>query len=217
MSHHAYIYEGGQTYFSVLALDARERFGFEGEHNPDVSVRRYEKFGIEESRELSRYASLKNVSGRALYILGVSQINSEAQQALLKLFEEPGDGIIFVLLAPHGAIISTLRSRMLVYPTDLEEVQETVFVKKFLASPYKIRSEEIAKLLKDEEGVRERMREFLNALEKALHASLLKTKGGREIREGLEDIARVRSYAGDRSPSLKMLLEHLALSLPTLT
>ena len=65
---------------------------------------------------------------------------------------------------------------------------------------------------KDEEGARERVRGFLDGLETILQKDIR----SKDIREGLEDIAKVRSYAGDRSPSLKMLLEHLALSLPTL-
>ena len=69
----------------------------------------------------------------------------------------------------------------------------------------------VTKLLKDEENTREHVREFLAGLESVLHKNLTKSA---EVRQGLADIARVRSYVGDRSPSLKMLLEHLALSLP---
>jgi DNA polymerase III delta prime subunit len=120
--HHAYLYQGSLSLLRTLAQDARERFGFMGEHNPDVQVREYEKFGIEEARELQTAASMRSSSGRALYIVGVSQLTTEAQQALLKLFEEPQAGAIFVLLAPHGSVIATLRSRLLEYPNKLKEI-----------------------------------------------------------------------------------------------
>ncbi len=215
--HHAYIYYGSLALLPALAKDARERFQFEGEHNPDVQVREYEKFGIEEARALSSAGALRSVSGRSLSIIGVSQINHEAQQALLKLFEEPQKGAIFILLAPHGSVIATLRSRLMAYPTEMgEKYRGSTSVKTFLASSPKARSLEITALLKDEEGTRERVREFLAALEEALYSQLQKSKGRKDIREGLEDIAKIRSYANDRSPSLKMLLEHLALSLPKL-
>ncbi|TSC69577.1 MAG: hypothetical protein G01um101456_136, partial [Parcubacteria group bacterium Gr01-1014_56] len=78
-------------------------------------------------------------------------------------------------------------------------------------------------LLKEEEGARERVRAFLGALEETLYSQLdgqrpspAESRGRKDIREGLEDIAKVRSYANDRSPSLKMLLEHLSISLPIL-
>jgi hypothetical protein len=183
----------------------------------------------------------------------VSQINSEAQQALLKLFEEPQAGTIFVVLAPHGSIISTLRSRFLEYsaagasgrlsastgsatksarslpnttepgpsrkrpgvksvaePVDAETLPQV-----FLKASVKSRSDTITKLLKDEEGLRERVRDFLGGLELQLHQALATSKDKREILVALQDISQIRSYANDRSPSLKMLLEHVALSLPS--
>jgi DNA polymerase III delta prime subunit len=231
--HHAYLYEGSQTVLQALARDARERFGFEGEHNPDVQIQTFEKFGIEEARELSSEGALRSISGRALYIIGVSQINSEAQQALLKLFEEPQKGVIYVLLAPHGSIIPTLRSRFLEYQFESGARSPAKFLRRlapqptspetscgtFLSLPQKSRSAEIAKILKDDEGVRERVREFLNGLEASLYSSLNvrpRRSSTKEIIDALEDISKIRSYANDRSPSFKMLLEHLALSLPKL-
>lgn len=125
--HHAYLYTGALSVLHSLAKDAEAQFQFAGEHNPDVQVHEFEKFGIDEARGLKTAASMRSLSGRALYIVGVSQITTEAQQALLKLFEEPQQGAIFVLLAPHGAIIPTLRSRMLAYPfTPQQNVSQKV-------------------------------------------------------------------------------------------
>ena len=83
----------------------------------------------------------------------------------------------------------------------------------FLRASGKERSEMITKMLKDEDGTKERVRDFINALEAQLARTVLARADGRQ---GLEDIAMVRNYVGDRSPSLKMLLEHLALSLPAI-
>ncbi len=215
--HHGYLHEGSLSQLEALEADARGRFGFAGDNNPDVQLFAFEKFGIGEARELTHAASLKSVSGRALFVIGVSSVNSEAQQALLKLFEEPQEGTTFVLLAPHGTVIATLRSRLLAYPGKVGPLsQKTSTAQSFLAANAKDRSAEITKLLKDEEGAKERVRDLLQSLEVILHEALLKTKGKKEIREGLEDIAKVRSYANDRSPSMKMLLEHLAVTLPVL-
>lgn len=217
MQHHAYIYEGSLSALGALVADARERFGFTGEHHPDVHVRTIEKFGIDESRWLADTAAFKSTSGRALFVIGVAAITSEAQQALLKLLEEPQQGTTIVLLAPHGSFLTTIMSRAQSYPLTegsplyyrgLPSVEGVA--KKFLAMSGKDRSAEIATLLKDDEGVKERARDFVNALEVELHKKIADPK----TRAGLEDVARVRDYLGDRSPSLKMLLEHLAVSLP---
>jgi hypothetical protein len=218
--HHAYFYEGPLSLLGELVASARILFNFEGGNNPDLQVREFEKFGIEDSQALRALASFKSTSGRALFVIGVGEITNEAQQALLKLFEEPAAGSIFVLLLPHGALLPTLRSRMLPYPEKLGEETAPKDKKRksdtqeFLGQSYKTRSAAIAALLKDDEGVKERVRELLGGLETELYGQLQKTNGKKEYVEALEDIAKVRSYVGDRSPSLKMLLEHLAATLP---
>ena len=211
LRHHAYIYEGALSLLDGLAADAKARFGFGGEHNPDAHVRQFEKFGIEESRWMRSLGALRGTSGRSLYIIGISSITSEAQQALLKLFEEPQAGTTFVILVPHGVLLPTVRSRVAEYPEKLAGGAEGE-AGGFLKMTGKARSDAIAKMLKDDEGVKERVREFLAGLENELAPRM----NDANVREGLEDIAKVRDYLRDRSPALKMLLEHLALSLPKL-
>jgi hypothetical protein len=199
MTHHAYYIEGPLSLFAAYK-DALK----------PLWASSYERFGIEEARELIAAASLKSI-GDTTYLLAAASITSEAQQALLKLFEEPQRGTTFILLTPHGALLATLKSRMLAYPQKLAIQGSSAAAKKFLKQGAKDRSAAIAALLKDEEGVRERVRDFLNELEAELYTRMEDT----DTRVALCDLAQVRSYVGDRSPSLKMLLEHLALSLPT--
>jgi hypothetical protein len=230
-THHAYVYEGPQSLLEGLAGDARERFGMAGEHSPDAHVRSFEKFGIEESRWLTEAGAMKSSGGRALFVVGAASMTGEAQQALLKLLEEPQEGSVYVLLVPHGTLLPTLKSRMLPYPSRLDTAQQLAQKKvlrspvsktlgpdyfsgqaaaSFLALSGKDRSDFIAKLLKDDDGQKERVRDFINALE----AELYKKAGEPKARQALGDISMVRGYLQDRSPSLKMLLEHLALALP---
>ncbi len=216
MQHHAYIYEGSQDSLESLVTSARKEFNFEGDNNPDLHVLPFEKFLIDDAHELTRQSQLKSVSGRSLFIIGAASINTQAQQALLKLLEEPQQGVTFVLLVPHGILLPTLRSRLMVYPENLNFGGQNGLARQsldFLAAPYKTRSAQIAALLKDEENTKERVRSFVNALEAELYARLTKSHT-KEIRMGLEDIAKVRDYLADQSPSLKMLLEHLAATLP---
>lgn len=222
MEHHAYLTEGPLSLLPSIEVEARKQFGFKDPHSPDVYVRSFEKVGVEEAAQIRAQAAFKSTAGKALFIIGFSLITSEAQQSLLKLLEEPQEGTIFILVAPHGSLFPTVRSRLLPYTPQHTAPQKVLgspspgrpdhfagqFAASFLKSSQKERSAQIATLLKDEEGERERVRAFLNDLEKILYEA--------EKMEGLSDIAKVRSYVGDRSPSLKMLLEHLALSLPQL-
>ena len=199
LTHHAYYAEGSLSEFDAYKAALKPFW-----------AAAFERFGIDESRELIALSSLKNFN-EAVFLIGAASITSEAQQALLKLFEEPQKGTTFVLLVPHGALLPTLKSRMLPYP-ELSAVTEnsSLYAVQFLKRGGKERSDFIAKMLKDEEGTKERVRDFVNALEIELVKDIKKN------RQGLQDLAMVRDYVGDRAPSLKMLLEHLALSLPTI-
>ena len=219
-AHHAYYMEGSTAKFDALASAI-----------PHFVAQKFERLGIDEARALTSRATLKTLGGEAVFLIAAASITSEAQQALLKLFEEPQRGVVFILLVPHGSLLPTLRSRMLEYPQQTLSKSPRIsrlatpssrssrgpdfsqeFAAHFLQSTQKSRSDAIATLLKDEDNAKERMRDFLDALEAAL-APKIKDPA---VRAGLGDIAKVRSYVGDRSPALKMLLEHLALSLPQL-
>ena len=197
MEHHAYYIEGGTALFEHYKHELR----------PFIA-QCYDKFGVNDARELKGRAALKHAGG-AVFFIAASSITSEAQQALLKLFEEPQQGVTLVFLLPHGMLLPTLRSRMLEYPKIQITNDKSQTISKFLIANQKERSDFITKLLKDEDGAKERVRDFVNALEVALAKDVKKNK------QGLADIATVRDYLGDRAPSMKMLLEHLALSLPS--
>ena len=198
LMHHAYYIEGSLSEFDAYKAALKPFW-----------ANTFERFGIDESRQLIALASLKNF-GDAVFLIGAASITSEAQQALLKLFEEPQKGTTFVLLVPHGVLLPTLKSRMLEYPKYQVSGIKYQSSINFLKLNQKERSDFITKLLKDEEGTKERVRDFVNALEIELVKDIKKN------RQGLQDLAMVRDYVGDRAPSLKMLLEHLALSLPTI-
>lgn len=197
-AHHAYYIEGPLAAFGAYKERVRPFYAQE-----------YERFGIEEARALITAASLKNFK-ETVFLVAAAAMTTEAQQALLKLLEEPQEGTTFVIMVSHGVLLPTVKSRMLPYPIVLEVDTNLKDAKKFLSLSGKERSDFIAKLLKDDEGTKERVREFVNALEAELH----KRVGEPKAREALADIAMVRDYLRDRSPSLKMLLEHLAIGLP---
>lgn len=221
-AHHAYVYEGPSSLLEPLAKDARVRFGFTDEADPDVRVELWEKFGIEESRALVERMSLRTTQGRALHVLCMVRSTSDAQQALLKLFEEPAEGVVFVLLVPHGMLLPTLRSRFLEYPENISRLnldmgggQEISTAQEFLAWPYAKRSAWITAFIKgDDDGGREKVRNFINALEAELYARLANKP--QDVQSGLQDIARFRAYLADSAPSVKMILEHFAATLPIL-
>lgn len=72
--------------------------------------------GIEAVRDLQQFTKLKlpsaKVTGRIIYIPEAQQLSGEAQNALLKLLEEPPAGTIFILTVNHERqLLVTIRSR----------------------------------------------------------------------------------------------------------
>ena len=210
LTHHAYFIEDSLANFEAYVEALRESETYK-ENDPDFVARQYDKFGIDESRELIELSSLRHAGARALFCIGTASITTEAQQALLKLFEEPQAGTVFVLLVPQGTLLPTLRSRMLEFPERLEPKAPGSSARRFLASRYAQRSDWIKKLIDADDDAREAVRTFLNELEVELAAH---EKDGRDIREGLEDVQHFRGYLSDKAPSLKMILEHFAVTLP---
>ncbi len=70
--------------------------------------------GIEDVRELIRFTQLTSLTGpwRVVVLPDVAALTPEAANALLKVLEEPGPGVLFFLLDHHHtSALATLRSR----------------------------------------------------------------------------------------------------------
>ncbi len=211
MNHHAYYVESDIPDSNALTESLQTVLVFP--ESAAIYTRHYEKFGIDESRELTTFANLRSISRRSLFTLHAESMTTEAQQALLKLFEEPPEGIVFVLIVPHGILIPTLRSRMLPLPLHAHSKAPalTSTTKAFLHAAPKERSEMIGALLKKADSRKE-----VRTLVCDLEAFFYGAKDAKTRIEALSEISSLRPYLTDRSPSLKMILEHISSTVPQL-
>lgn len=178
--------------------------------NPDVHVRKYQGFGIDDAIELRDRSSRRPVGGlRRIFIIVTSGMTREAQNALLKTLEEPSaDAMFFFVVPAPETLLLTLRSRAqtLVLPNVREE-KVLVDVGKFLAATGEKRLDMLKPLLeKDADDKRDMgaIVGFLSSLERTL------TKKP----EALRAVYRARKYIGDRGALVKPLLEQVALLVP---
>jgi len=217
--HHAYLISGtaGDVVPVLTTLISRE-LGIATAGNPDFWIGEFETFGIDDSRAIKELACRRPFGGeRKIFVLCAHFFTREAQNSLLKVFEEPTAHTHFFIITPHsGSLLPTLTSRLfLVTPSGHEERRgdETFSAEAFLKGSKAKRLD----LLKDiiESKDKNRAILFLNTLEYALYQT--REKDGsltKELRETLAEIGTFRSYLHDRSPSTKMLLEHIALTAP---
>jgi DNA polymerase III delta prime subunit len=145
-------------------------------------------------------------------------ITEKAQNAMLKLFEEPrGDTHFFLIIPSLNNIISTLRSRFFIIDSNCS-CDSDVDIKKFLNKNIGGRLEDIKELcesVSDEEKSKIEIINFINRLETELKNKINISKITKEELKLFEEIEKVRQYASEQSPSLKMLLEYLAIIIPT--
>jgi DNA polymerase-3 subunit delta' len=219
MTHHAYVIAGESDAGIQTALKTiKKELGMTALANPDVIVQRYGLLAVEDVRRIIALAQQSPIGGdhKAL-IIAASRIYHEAQNALLKLFEEPPQGTVLFLIIPElGQLLPTLRSRVAVLQSsEVGGSGLTESVADFLHASREGRSAIIKKLTSgtDEEerrALREEALALVNGIEQAAYR-----QWGREPSTTalLADISILRGYLYDRSAPVKMILEHLALTI----
>ena len=214
ITHHAYAFEGDKNIvvpelFKYLEKD----FGIVLKNNPDFSYQEFETFTIDDGRALQERHGRRALAGKKIFIISTRFITTEAQNALLKIFEEPSEGTHFFLVMPNTQILlPTLRSRLVVVSRDETEENSEVksLVKKFIASTPAERIILVKPIV--EEKDKGNAIDFVTALEQALAPLVSNTKPDQGVVFALTEILMVKKYLHDRAPSVKLLLEHLCLS-----
>lgn len=190
--------------------------------NPDVIVLRYGLLAVADARKVALMAAGAPFVGEyKVVIIAANRAYHEAQNALLKLFEEPPPNTYLFLIMPSlGGLLPTLRSRVQKLsssaPRSRSGQQEIAGVaEQFLAATKEKRSLLIKKLTsgKDEDARRENREEAL-AILNGIEGSLLH-QGLEKNAAALSDIAALRSHLYDRSAPVRMILEHLSLVIPS--
>ena len=227
LTHHAYCLVGQREALIRELIQDIEHNGTKVRGNPDFRVERFEVFGIDEARALKEAAERTAVTGgKKIFIAAANSMTREAQNALLKVLEEPPKDTHFFFVLPSAeALLPTLRSRLHSAALGARAVsQESAeLAKSFFQSAIPARLKLIAALLKELEKEKEEKRDtpalilakenimrFLDALERTAAEEVRGNAGA------LTEILEAKKYSRDKAPSFKLLLEHLALVLPTM-
>lgn len=116
----------GKCYFCLLSKN----------NNPDFQRISFEKFSIENSRALIDSVFKTTIlGGKKIYILKIGQATREAQNAMLKVIEEPPQNTYFLIYSrSFFDILDTLKSRaVVVFAASAEkENKNSVKIEKFL-------------------------------------------------------------------------------------
>jgi hypothetical protein len=169
----------------------------------------HETFGIDDARRLSNLAYQKpQTAATQQLVIRSRMVTSEAQNALLKLFEEPPETTYIVLVVPTDCyLLPTLLSRVHQVSLSDESVipAETPAFSAFLQANYQDR------LLAIESAHKKKDTAWQQAIKQGLAVYL--QKQSLSVGVGKEQ-AFVLRHLLTRGASNKLLLEHLALLLP---
>lgn len=214
LQHHAYLISGDrelavENLFSFFEKEMR--LAVKG--NPDFYYGEYDGLGIDESRALRDMAFKKAMSGGArFFVIAFNSITIEAQNALLKIFEEPPQNTHFFIITQSAEILlPTLRSRLMSISKkcDNKDNISLNLSKQFLSSKAVGRLVLIKEIIENKDKVA--AIDFLNNLEAFLYK---KNKLEKDNLFGFEEILKCRQYLRGRSASVKMILEHISIILP---
>lgn len=187
---------------------APREFVFSAKGNIEKQIINVEKFGIDDARELIRlaYQRPRGVGEQQLLLVQTDFITHEAQNALLKVLEEPPQSTEFIFIVPLDlAILPTLASRFQevwseVHPGEKENHD----LAEFLSQSYANRIATIEAKLKEGDIIWQR------SIKRGLVEHLVSKKEYQRA----PDIEYVMRALLTRGAPNKMLLEHVAFILP---
>ena len=217
--HHAYLLLGSREENITRILELIGELSGGVSNNPDFLKIEVDTFRIADARTLKAFTSEKSFTEntRKFLVLSARHFLEEAQNTLLKVFEEPSPGMHFFILAENTqGILPTLLSR--VYTVGVP-AKSTTHAQEFLAMTLPLRFEYIKGLLADideedlsSDSPRTRALDFLNDLEETLYERFI---NGESIQSGIfEHIFKVRENLRQSGSAPKMLIESMALAIP---
>lgn len=199
--------------------------------NQDLVVLRHSLFSVADAHKISSiaYRAPDGELGKVL-IISLTRIFHEAQNALLKLFEEPPLNTTLILIIPSkGMLLPTLRSRLLPLPgvadSGLPSVAgQSKLLEEFLAGGAAEREKTVAKLItrsksdneEEKQRVRHEILQLIEGLMESAHKEYLQSTGSRqtELRLLLTDLSTFQPILHERSAPLKLILEHILVVIP---
>lgn len=226
-SHRASVIVGGDAAHTQLLEILTKSRTIKIQGNPDFFDRRYAAFSIDDAREVKSAHEMRPTTeeGKKIFLLTMDGITVEAQNALLKLLEEPASYAYFYIVIPSvGLLLPTVVSRVAVISLDAHAVGSRVVAqtdiqsdiaadaKQFLKlSPAK-RLDFIKKFTEDISKEKRPKHDAVKMLAELQHL-VRSAQGPAKGHDALKALSLAHDYANDRAPSLKMLLEYVALSI----
>lgn len=227
--HHAYLLEGDRDEILSFLFSFLKDIGIKTTENPDFYNLKFDSFKIENARELKEMVLNKSFSDeKKIFLISANFFLLEAQNALLKIFEEPNQDTHFFVILPDKSILKkTLLSRFFILSQKNEgetDKAKNTEAEKFIETGISERQEIIKKMIarfKNEEeentenSLKNEARKFLNEIEKNLYQRKKEKKiSPVDARILFEHLFKARNFISQPGAPVKNILESVAFILP---
>jgi len=209
--------------FSVLPF-SHHAFGIESNESIEKNIneiipneecsyifnRRYDSFKIDDARAIKSLQSEKTEKA-AVFIIAFTLINREAQNALLKVLEEPTSNTYFILIFPSThALLPTLQSRLSIISLNTATKDERIIS----ASDFvDMNLQQRFDWIKQHTDRKSDLIISKSDTMKLLDDIEVYYRENDTPRETIGSIFKARKYCSANGASIKMILEMVALSL----
>lgn len=213
--HHAYICEGDKEIIFPHICDFCENdLNLKIKSNPDFYYEEVGKFLISHARRLKEIQFNKTTdSGKKIFIISFDFITREAQNALLKILEEPTEGTHFFFITPSSHIfLDTVLSRMQII-SGFKNSNDSAIGKVFLKYSFSEKMKHVTKLIqniKDEKASKADAINLVRSVIRLRHEEIKKDKDILKIKT-LSEMEKIADYLYDNSASVKTLMEYFAI------
>ncbi|MDQ3244914.1 MAG: hypothetical protein M3P22_01005 [bacterium] len=240
--HHAYLIEGKKSEILPELFLFLKDLGVATLGNPDFTHIDIDNFKMNEALSLRSMSTQKSFSGdKRVFVLSINNFSTDAQNAMLKMFEEPNQHTHFFVIVPEiNVLIHTLVSRFYLIKNQ-NAYLDTKEVEDFLNMKFNSRIEFFKELLEDAkddddditedknrdlilESKRSKALNFLNILESVLHNKIFNINIEKDVNKKyptkdtnvifFDNIFKARKYIRQPGSSVKSILESIALSIP---
>jgi hypothetical protein len=218
--YHSYVIEGDPLNDGENILDLLVSRKETEKNSNDLYFKKYEALNIEDSRDIKSWHSQSGIGkSKKICIICAKFINHEAEQALLKIIEEPGENThFFIIVSDSSILLPTILSRVhLIKIKNESNIDIKKEVIDFIKSSKKERIDKVAIFIKENKdednsgALRYFATSFVNELEVIFYKEFKKDINNKDTQFILEELQKVRGYLSTKGAGVKMILEHLAL------
>ncbi len=208
--HHAHFLIGDrESIVATLVTAIEQHFGIDFDSHPDVFHTRYSTLTIDDAHFLAEREQKKAFVGPKIFMVSFDAITFDAQQALLKLLEEPRVNTFFFLTSPQDVLLPTLRSRVLSVHMRAGKVVSAADILSKNPSERMALVKELTAGIGNEEKTKQDAIDLVSVLE--THIYKIETYPNRI--EALHALTNARTFLYQSGAPTKLILEYLMVSI----